>query len=102
MPIIVPPSSQTTRSTLVNGSTLVNDVIPHVPLCPVFEIENQLRFVSREFCRRSCIWRSRNQTLLTTVVDEDEYAATVPGDGELNAVHTAWDGDTELEVELPG
>lgn len=97
MPIIFDLSGAT-----ITYSTLVNDVMLHVPQCPVWEVEDQLRLAAREFCRTSNVWRSRNLLLLTTVASQDLYAFSAPADAALNDVHSAWNGSTELDVARPG
>jgi hypothetical protein len=96
MPIILP------GALLQSWSLMVNDIRPHVPGCPQPEIEDRARQAAREFCRRSYCWRSPGVTLLTTVTDQVLYSYAVPDQAELNAVHTTWDGGTELDVALPG
>jgi hypothetical protein len=96
MPIILPGAS------IAPWSDLVSNVLPHTPECPLFEIEDRLRQAAREFCRISCAWRSPNVALLTTVADQVLYTYSTPAQAELNRVHTAFNGDDEIDVALPG
>lgn len=96
MPIILLPAST------VSYSLLYREVMPHVPNVPEFEVEYRLKQATREFCHRSLSWRQANTELLTTVADQVSYDADLPDATELVAVLSAWDGDTEIDVELPG
>lgn len=90
-------------STFVPFSTLAIDVIAHVSECPVFLAEDQAKLAAREFFRKTRAWRSPlNITLLTTVASQDTYAYVPPTNAELNLVQSAWNADTELDIELPG
>jgi len=96
MPIILP------GATIKAWNLMSPDILPHVPECPLFEIEERARQAARDFCRRSYCWRSATVTLLTTVADQVLYTYVNPDQAELNAVHSIWDGATELDVALPG
>lgn len=77
-------------------------VAEHVKECPVFSMQDQIKRAARRFFILSGIWRSAEQTLLTTVASTQGYAHTPPTNGELVRVYSAWSGEDELEVELPG
>lgn len=94
--VIISPSSFTAFS------TLALDVARHVTECPVFEMEDAAKLAAREFFRKSNVWRSANVTLLTTVAGQQAYAHVPPANAELHRVHSAWAGEDELDVELPG
>ena len=95
MPIILP-------SATTPWASMYADVVPHVPQCPTFEIEDYLRKAATDFFRASCIWRGRDLTLLTTVASQATYAYALPADARLNLVHVAYDGEDEIDVEEPG
>lgn len=94
--LIISPGSFTAFSTLALAVTA------HVTECPVFLLEDHAKLAAREFFRLSNLWRSGNVTLLTTVAAQQAYTHTPPTNAELHRVFSAWDGDVELDVELPG
>lgn len=96
MPIILEPIDT------VATTTLMREVMLHLPMAPEFEVEYRLKLAVRDFCRASRAWRQINTDLLTTVADQIVYDADLPQGTELVAVLGAWDGSTELDVELPG
>lgn len=96
MPVIAVTSSHTLLS------VLVDDVAPLVPECPRALIRNKLIRTCRQFLSESRCWRDRGITLLTTVASQKAYAFNVPADAELLQVMSAWDGDTEVDADLPG
>jgi hypothetical protein len=77
-------------------------VLRKAPECPGFRIDDALKEAANEFFSTSCVWRMLRATLLTTVADTTDYAYTPPTNGEVNRVHSAWDGTDELDVMLPG
>jgi hypothetical protein len=96
MPIIIDAGS------FAAWSLLNQEAITFVAGCPVFLVETEVKAAAREFLRRSTAWRDRKVDLLTTVADEDEYAYDLPANAELNRVHVAWNGTTEVDVQVPG
>src|SRR5689334_4371004 len=96
MPIILDPIAT------VATTTLLREVMLHLPMAPEFEVEYRMKLAVRDFCRGSRAWRQINTDLLTTVADQIVYDADLPDGTELVAVLSAWDGSTELDVELPG
>ncbi len=82
--------------------TLHRDVTLYAPGAPIFEVDYQLRQAARDFCRITQVWQQRNTEILTTVADQEEYDAGLPAGTELVAIISAWNGTTEIEVEVPG
>lgn len=96
MPVIVQNSG------LTSLDLLVRDVAPHVPECPQPLIREKLLRACRDFFSASYCWRERRITLLTTVQGQQAYAYAIPANAELLQVMSAWDGDTEVDADLPG
>jgi hypothetical protein len=96
MPIIIEDSGS------VPLVSFVREVMPHVPQCPEFSAEVQVLEAARDFCRRSRIWRQENTLLVTTVADQAEYDLDLPDAAELASLASAWVGDQEADIELPG
>ena len=82
--------------------TLHREVTLYTPGAPIFEVDYQLRQAVRDFCRITQVWQQRNTEILTTVADQEEYDADLPVGTELVAIISAWNGTTEIEVEVPG
>lgn len=84
-------------------TNFLQEVGLHLPMAPVWEIERCMKLAIRDFCRETTVWRQRNTVLLTTVANQEDYAANLPSGTELVAVLSAFLSDgTELEVALPG
>lgn len=96
MPIILVPIDT------VPYSTLLKEVMLHLPIALEFDVEYRMKLAVRDFCRQSRLYRQENTDLLTTVAGQQSYDAGLPTGTELVAVASAWDGDEELDVELPG
>lgn len=96
MPVILVPAGITEWASLYAG------VAGHLPQVPAFEIDDYVRRASRSFFLRSYCWRSRGETLLTTVADQADYSYSLPSGRELNAVHVARMDTIELDCLLPG
>jgi hypothetical protein len=96
MPIIIVPGTSTT------WRLIAQEAIAFAAGCPSFVLESTAKEAAREFLRRSCVWRDRKVALLTTTAGEDEYAYNLPENAELNRVHVAWYGSTEIDVQIPG
>lgn len=96
MPIILLPTPTITYT------SWNREVMLHLPMAPEFEVEYRMKEAARDFCRRSLAWRQANTELLVTVADQSSYDADLPDGTELVAVLSAWNGDEEIDVELPG
>lgn len=83
-------------------SSFVREVMPFLPGVPEFEVEYRLKQTLREFCRRTKVWRQRNTVMLTTVLGQQEYPASLPGGTELADIVSAWMAGVELGVMFPG
>lgn len=83
-------------------SEFIPNVMPFVPGCPEFEVENRLRNAAIEFCERSRIWRARDVTLVTTTVaGQSAYNVTgLPVHAGLCHLFVAWKGSNERD-EVP-
>jgi hypothetical protein len=91
-----------TQVATVPFSLLLREVMLKLPMAPEFEVEYRMKEAVREFCQRSLSWRQPDTELLVTVVGQRSYTADLPGGTEIAAVISAWNGSTELDVELPG
>jgi hypothetical protein len=96
MPIVLIPAET------IAYSLLLKEVMLYLPMALEFDVEYRLKQAARDFCRRSLVWRQPNTELLTTVADQSSYDAELPDGTELAAVLSAWNGSTEIDVELPG
>ena len=96
MPTIIPVS------TVTPWAALYPDIIAHVPRCTIPEIDARAREAARRFFRDSHCWRVRNVEILTTVALQADYLYNVDAEQELHRVHSAWIGEDEVEVGLPG
>lgn len=96
MPIIVEPLDT------IATTELRREVMLHLPGVLTPEVDYRLKQSVRDFCRITQVWQQRNTTLLTTVADQEEYAAGLDVGTELVAVISAWNGTTEIDVEVPG
>ena len=83
-------------------SSLLPEVMLHLPMALEFDVEYRLKQSARDFCRRSYAWRQPNTELLTTVAGQTSYDADLGFATEVAAVLSAWNGTTEIDVELPG
>lgn len=81
---------------------MIGDVRAHIPMIVEFIAEQNLIRACREFCQKSNVWRSTQQTLLTTAAGQTAYTFDLPADGEVWRVASAWAGGSELDVMLPG
>ena len=78
-------------------------VMPDVPGCPAFTVEEAVIEAAIQFLRDSGVWISAGVvTLATTVAGQASYAVTVPENAGIARLRAAWVGDEELEVLLPG
>ena len=89
-------------STFTTWADMRSRVLRKAPECPSFRLDDALKEAAQEFFETSRVWRSSRDTLLTTVADTLDYAFTSPTNAEVHCVISAWDGDDELEVLLPG
>lgn len=96
MPVIVPSPSVTAWSSLYPA------IISHIARCSIPEIDARAREAAREFFEKSHCWRERGLTLLTTVANQADYTYNVSAEQELHRVHSAWNGEDEVDVGLPG
>jgi hypothetical protein len=80
-------------------SEFIPNVMPFVPGCPEFEVENRLRKAAIEFCERSRIWRARGVTLVTsTVAGQTGYTVpSLPVHAGLCHIFVAWRGTDERD-----
>lgn len=89
-------------STFTTWADMRSRVLRKAPECPGFRLDDALKEAAQEFFETSKVWRSSRDTLLTTVADTLDYAFTAPTNAEVHCVVSAWDGDDELDVALPG
>jgi hypothetical protein len=89
-------------STFTTWADMRSRVLRKAPECPSFRLDDALKEAAQEFFETSKVWRSSRDTILTTVADTLDYAFTAPTNAEVHCVISAWDGDVELEVALPG
>ncbi len=89
-------------STFTTWADMRSRVLRKAPECPSFRLDDALKEAAQEFFETSKVWRSSRGTLLTTVADTLAYAYTAPTNAEVHCVVSAWDGDEELDVALPG
>lgn len=89
-------------STFTTWADMRSRVLRKAPECPSFRLDDALKEAAQEFFETSKVWRSSRDTILTTVADTLDYAFTAPTNAEVHCVISAWDGDDELEVALPG
>ncbi len=89
-------------STFTTWMDMRSRVLRKAPECPGFRLDDALKEAAQEFFETSKVWRSSRDTLLTTVADTLDYAFTAPTNAEVHCVVSAWDGDDELDVALPG
>lgn len=94
--IVIAPATFTT------WADMRSRVLRKAPECPNFRLDDALKEVAREFLTTTQVWRMARGTLLTTVADTLTYAYVPPNNGEVCAVISAWNGDTELDVIVPG
>lgn len=92
----------TNPSTFTTWDTLAAMVAEHVNECPIFMLQGHAKRAARRFFNRSGIWRSPEAVLLTSEIGTQGYAHTPPTNGELVRIYSAWSGEDELAVELPG
>lgn len=89
-------------STFTTWADMRSRVLRKAPEAPSFRLDDALKEAANEFFETSRVWRSSRGTLLTTVADTLAYAFTAPTNAEVHCVISAWDGDDELDVALPG
>lgn len=89
-------------ATFTTWADMRSRVLRKAPECPGFRLDDALKEAAQEFFETSKVWRSSRDTLLTTLADTLDYAFTAPTNAEVHAVVSAWDGDDELGVALPG
>lgn len=89
-------------STFTTWADMRSRVLRKAPECPSFRLDDALKEAAQEFFETSQVWRSSRGLLLTTVADTLDYDYTAPTNAEVHAVISAWDGDDELDVALPG
>lgn len=89
-------------STFTTWADMRSRVLRKAPECPNFRLDDALKEAAGEFFETSKVWRSSRGTLLTTVASTLAYAYTAPTNAEVHCVISAWDGDEELDVALPG
>lgn len=89
---------------IVDYSLFLPDVNLSTTACPEFERINRIRDAAQDFCRRSFLWRAREQALFTTVALQEVYDVTglVPAGAQLVALHSAWAFGREVDIEEPG
>jgi hypothetical protein len=88
----------------IDYSLFLPDVNLSTGGCPEFERINRIRQAAQDFCRRSFMWRAREQALFSTVALQEVYDVTgpVPVGAQLVALHSAWALGREVDVEEPG
>jgi hypothetical protein len=89
-------------STFTTWADMRSRVLRKAPECPSFRLDDALKEAAQEFFETSKVWRNTRGTLLTTGASTLTYAYTPPTNAEVHCVISAWDGDEELEVALPG
>lgn len=89
---------------IVDYSLFLPDVNLSTTGCPEFERINRIRDAAQDFCRRSFLWRAREQALFTTVALQEVYDITglIPAGAQLVSLHSAWALQREVDVEEPG
>ena len=89
---------------IVDYSLILPDVNLSTTGCPEFERINRIRQATQDFCRRSFMWRAREQALFTTVALQEVYDVTglVPAGAQLAGLHSAWALNCEVDIEEPG
>ena len=89
---------------IVDYSLFLPDVNLSTTGCPEFERINRIRDAAQDFCRRSFLWRAREQALFTTVALQEAYDVTglVPAGAQLVSLHSAWAHCREVDIEEPG
>jgi hypothetical protein len=89
---------------IIDYSLFLPDVNPSTVGCPEFERIARIRDAAQDFCRRSFLWRAREQALFTTVALQEVYdvSGLVPAGAQLLSVHSAWANGCEVDVEEPG
>lgn len=89
---------------IIDYSLFLPDVNLSTTGCPEFERINRIREAAQDFCRRSFLWRAREQALFTTVALQEVYDITslVPAGAQLVSLHSAWAFGREVDVEEPG
>jgi hypothetical protein len=88
--------------TFTSWDELQQLVAGHVNECPVFLQLDAVKRAAQEFFRRSGVWRTDEVTLLTTVAAQQSYAHAPTINAQLERVYSAWSGEDELDVSLPG
>lgn len=83
-------------------TALVPEVASLAPECPSQIMEDAIKRAVREFFSTSRCWRARGVTLATTEAGVTSYTFNPPANAELLQIHAAWDGDREVDPELPG
>jgi hypothetical protein len=88
----------------VDYSLFLPDVNLSTTGCPEFERLARIRDAAQDFCRRSFMWRAREQALFTTMALQETYDITslVPAGAQLVSVHSAWALGREVDIEEPG
>jgi hypothetical protein len=89
---------------IIDYSLFLSDVNPSTTACPEFERLARIREAAQDFCRRSFLWRAREQALFTTVALQEVYdiTALVPAGAQIVSLHSAWAYGREVDVEEPG
>ena len=83
-------------------TALVPEVASLAPECPSQIMEDAIKRAMREFFSKSRCWRQRGVTLATTEAGVTSYTFNPPANAELLQIHAAWDGEDEIDPELPG
>lgn len=96
MPITVITTGQ------VQLSEIVRDVMAFLPQAPDWDVEHRAKQVLNDFCKRSLVWQQQSNTLLTTVAGQASYSTGLESTVDLVRVISAWVGDDEIDVTVPG
>lgn len=81
---------------------LAKEVMLHLPMAPIFEVEYRTAQVVRDFLRETRAWRQRDTTLLTTVAGQRIYPADLDPGMELLEIVACWNGEDEVATQQPG
>jgi hypothetical protein len=83
-------------------ASILRDVMAFLPQAPEWEVEHRAKQVISDFCKRSLVWQQQSNTLLTTVAGQASYSAGLDSTVDLVRVMSAWMGDDEIDVTVPG
>lgn len=78
-------------------------VMPDVPGCPSFTVEEAIRQAAIDFFHESGAWLAAGTAVLaSTAAGQAGYAVTVPDNTGIARLRAVWVGSEEVEVLLPG